>query len=810
MSSGKMPRRAARALSFATAALAAALAPSLASAAERRPSDGDLSARLAELAKPSLRSAPLAEQARRLSVATGGAGSLLREGKRIVADVRFDRGAGAGADDLRAAGAEVLHASARYQTVTVAVKAADLRSIAALPRVAAVTEVVAPLLSATECAGLVTSEGDSQLRAANARTAFNVDGSGVTVGILSDSFDRDGTAPTHAANDIASGDLPGPGNRCGRTNPTSLLDDSDGGGADEGRAMAQIVHDLAPGARLAFASATALNSPFAFADNIRALRAAGADVLADDVLYLEEPFFQDGPVAVAANQVVAAGATYFSAAGNNNLIDGGRNFASWEAPEFRDTACPAELQAPPIEAEPCMDFDPGAGADPTFEIAVAKDATLTLDLQWAQPWDGVTADLDAFLLDSVDKPLKVGELFVGSAEDNVEGSQMPIEIVQWENKTGSSQKVRLAVPRCFGPCNPAADSSAKPRLKLALLQNGGGVTATEYEESSGGDTVGPTIFGQSGAASAIGVGAVPFSNGSTVEPYSSRGPVTHYFGPVSGVGPAPPLGPQVIAKPDLAATDGGANTFFGQNLAGVWRFFGTSAAAPHAAAVAALMRQANPSASVAQLRLALAATADPVGAFGPDAVGAGLVDAFGAVSSVALPPTVSITERPPPLGNNPRPSVGFAANRPASFTCSLDGEALRPCASPFVPATRLSEGSHGFMVSATDVAGRSGQSEIVSFEIDTRPPRTFFRKRPPKTIRTRHRKAKAVFGFGSNERNVTFICRVDGGLPRFCKRRFVRRFRVGPHVLRVKAKDAAGNVDRTPAVHRFKVKRRGG
>jgi len=782
-----------------------------------RPDDGELSARLAQLAKPSLRSAPLTEQARKLGVAPGGAGSLLREGGRVHVDVRFERGALAALGGLRGAGAKLVHASRRYQTVTVAVKPADLRAVAALPRIEAVTEVLTPLLAATECPGLTTSEGDAQLNAAAARAAFNLDGNGVTVGILSDSFDRDVGAPTHAGGDVASGDLPGAGNPCGRTTPVSALDDTDFGGVDEGRAMGQIVHDLAPGARLAFASATALGSPFAFAGNIRALRGAGADVLVDDVIYFDEPFFQEGPIAVAANEAVAAGRPYLSAAGNDNLIDGeGRDFASWEAPAYRDSGgCPAGVLAlskeleeleeeagivPPEGLHPthCMDFDPGGGAgqvDDAFQLTVAEGATLVVDLQWAEPWFGVSTDLDAFLLDSTGEPI------AASIEGNIFGSEQPFELIGWENDSGEDAQVELAINRFEG---------AEPRLKFILVQNGFGVLESEYPQSAGGDVVGSTIFGHSGAARAVSVGAVRFNDSSKPEAFSSRGPVTHYFGPVTSLAPAGPIAPTTLAKPDLVATDGGANTFFGQSVAGVWRFFGTSAAAPHAAAVAALMKQANPSLSPDQLRLVLAATARPVGAFGPNAVGAGLIDAYGAVRSVALPPTVTITERPPALGNNPRPGIGFVANRPSSFRCSIDGAGLQPCTSPFVPPTRLSEGVHGFIAQATDAAGRIGQSELVSFEVDTRPPRTFFRNRPPKTIRTRHRRAKAVFRFGSNEPNVTFICRVDGGLPRFCKRRLARRFRIGPHVVRVRARDAAGNLDRSPAVARFKVKRVGG
>lgn len=804
---------------LALVALCAAV-PLRASAAARP--GAELSPRLRELSKPRLRSAPAAQQAKRLSLARRGPGSLLRDGGRVLVDVRFERRASTGAERLRGAGAEIVHRSPRYRTVTVGARPAELRALADVAGVTGITEVLEPIVSASSCKGLVTSEGDDQLGTETARSGFNLDGTGVTVGVLSDSFDTDATADTHAAQDVASGDLPGAGNPCGRTAAAAVFQDLNAPGQtiDEGRAMAQVVHDLAPGASLAFA--TAFTGELGFAGNIRGLAASGAKVIVDDVLYLEEPFFQEGPIGVAASDVLADGVTYLSSAANNNLIDlAGNDIASWEAPSFRDTACPPELEGT-LGAEKCMDFDPGPGEDPTFEITVAKGATLTVDLQWAEPWLGVTADLDAFLLDSEDKPIPAGESPVGSFNDNVgggetAGTQKPVEVFDWENKTGTEQKVRLAINRCFDEvpeepegCNPAADPEAKPRLKFALLENGSGVTATEYPESSELDTVGPTIFGHNGGSGVLSVAAVPFNDGSAPEPYSSRGPVTHYFGPADDSLPAPPLAePEVLAKPDFAASDCGLTTFFlPTSTPGIHRFCGTSAAAPHAAAVVALMREANPSLSVSQIRTALAASARPVGSFGVDAVGAGLLDAFGAVGRVALPPRVQITDPPPALSSDRTPSIGFAANRPASFSCSVDGGTLRPCESPF-ETDPLSDGTHGFAVQGTDLAGRSGMSETVSFTIDTKPPNTFFRRHPPKVIRTEHRRAKAVFRFGSNEAGASFVCRVDGGPLRVCRARFVRRFKEGRHTLRVAARDRAGNVDRSPARFGFEVRRRG-
>jgi hypothetical protein len=775
--------------------------------------DPGLSARLAELAQPDLRAAPRAEQAASLSLPPSGPGSLLREGNRVLVEVRLQPAAAIDLPALRAAGAEIVHVGRRYRTVTVATRAADLPRLGAVAGVDVVTEALAPLVRGVDCGGLVRSEGDGQLNAAGARSAFGVDGSGVTVGILSDSFDRDPLAVTGAAGDVASGDLPGPGSPCGSTAPVKVLDDGEPAGADEGRAMAQIVHDLAPGAAIDFASAFTGES--AFAANIGALAGDGARVIVDDVAYFQEPFFQDGPVAVAVSEAVASGVSYFSAAGNDNLIDeGGHDIASWEATEFRAAKCPAALVGLSEEVEAaeagegvsepqglhpknCMDFNPAGGKDERFGITVEAGQELAIDLQWAEPWNGVDTDLDVFLLDESGNVLTVEGSPVAATEDNVGGSRRPFEFLAWENE-GPTQEVQLVVNRFSG---------ADPRLKFALLENGRGVSATNYPESSLGDVVGPTVFGHAGSAATIATGAVRYDDAGKPERFSSRGPVKHYFGPVTGPAPTAATAEQVIAKPDLAATDGGANTFFGVLQAGAWRFFGTSAAAPHAAAVAALLRQANPAASAAQVRATLGATARPVGAFGPTAVGAGLVDAYGAVAALALPPKITIAKAPAPLSRNRRPTIEFSANRPVAFSCEVDGGPAQPCASPFVVPAALTDGSHGIVVSGLDLAGRSGASGTAGFAIDTRAPRTSIAKHPPKSVRTHRRGVRGVFRFKSNEADVSFVCKVDRGLPRFCGRRISRRFGAGKHLVQVRARDRAGNVDRSAAVFRFRVRR---
>ena len=754
--------------SFCIALLLLAIAALPSSAAAMR-SLGDLSPGLAKLQGASLRNASAARQAKALGLTPE---RLARRGRRILFDVRFEGGALAARGALREAGGETVATSGRYQTVTVAAAPARLHAIAGIRGVASVAPVLTPILSAACPSGPIVSEGDVQLAAKAAREANpGVDGTGTTVGILSDSFDQATEAATHAKEDVESGDLPGT-NTCPNKEPVIPIGkvDEEPEPSDEGRAMTQIVHDLAPGAKLKFA--TAFNSETEFADNIRALASGGADVIADDVFYLEEPFFQDGPIAVAVREATEEGATYFSAAGNDNLRDEeGHDIASWETPEYRDAgSCPPSVQTiSGANAVHCLDFNPGSTVDKTFGIAVEAESTLVVDLQWDEPWNGVGTDLDAFLLNST------GGLVRQAAGDNAE-SQVPAEILEWPNTTSSTKTVQLAINRFSG---------GDPRLKFALIENGGGVEATEYPRSSGEDVVGPTIFGHSGTASAISVGAVPFATKSAPEPYSSHGPVLHDWGPVEGPGAALPITPETLSKPDLVATDCGRTTFFAffAKLFGVegWHFCGTSAAAPHAAAVAALMLDAEPLADPEDIRAGLVASAKEVGSFGTCAVGAGLVEAVGAVEEVLAQSS----------------SAGPTCEPPESEVESAEAAAPGNWGSEAPPVTSTG--------STTTTIAPAGEEPLTD-EAHGHRPRTFFRQRPGRVVRTHGRSAKVVLRFGSNEAGVLFACRIDGGFYRPCGERLARRFGVGSHSVSVAAHDASGNGDRTPAAFRFKVK----
>jgi hypothetical protein len=600
---------------------------------------GKLSYRLQLLAQPAVGIQDADSQAELLHLPARGPGSLLKnEAGEILVYIRLTD---LSADTLQAltdAGASPVHIAPAYHTVTAYVGFDRLLTVADIPAVQSIQEELTPHVAGlglqdealariapagpraqADCGSAITSEGDTQLNAANARMAYGLDGTGVTVGILSDSYDNHSGAPaTNAAADVASGDLPGVANPCGRTTPVNVIQEGLAG-IDEGRAMLQIVHDLAPEANLAFASA--FFGQFDFADQIRALRnSAGARVIADDIFYFSDPFFQDGVITQGIKDVTAAGTLYFTLAGNHHELVGGQPVGSYEAAAYRPMACPI---IPEITQGDCHDFDPTAGADNGSSFTLANTGRLAVDLQWGEPWYGVQTDIDIYLLDN-------GNNILASSLDNNPGAtQIPYEFFDYTNNTGGTQTVFLVIHRF--------DGTATPRLKYILLQSTFGLNSVEYNVLNSTDTFGPTVFGHSGANETVSVAAVRYNDGDTPEGFTSRGFPTYYFSPISGTTPAAPLpGPETRQKPDVGATDGGLNTFFG-TASPPYRFFGTSAAAPHGAAVAALMtQQADQSGGTINQSLAetiLETTALTMTSGSQEANGAGLINALDAANS---------------------------------------------------------------------------------------------------------------------------------------------------------------------------------
>jgi hypothetical protein len=241
----------------------ALLMPATAAAALPDHGPGELSPPLATLASPAVAEEDPEAQDERLGIPSQGPGSLIRQGDRVLVTARFERGALSAFPDLREAGAQILSASRQTQTVTVSAEPTLLTALTSVPGLKAAWPVREPIVFGLggPCeGGAAISEGLAQLRVGDAREAFELRGAGTTVGVLSDSYDsaKFGSEPpvTEARDDVVSGDLPGPTGSCGGQQlPVEVLDEGPSGEGDEGRAMLQIVHDLAPHADLAFATA---------------------------------------------------------------------------------------------------------------------------------------------------------------------------------------------------------------------------------------------------------------------------------------------------------------------------------------------------------------------------------------------------------------------------------------------------------------------------------------------------------------------------------------------------------------------------
>jgi subtilisin-like proprotein convertase family protein len=466
--------------------------------------------------------------------------------------------------------------------------------------------------------GSVTSQGDAAERADIARNTYGYTGAGVKVGVLSDSFD---TGPGSYATDISTGDLPA---------GISNLEDYPSG-TDEGRAMAQLIYDSAPGASLAFA--TAFNGEADFANNIKALRDAGAKVIVDDVFYLDEPMFQDGVVAQAVDDVVASGVSYFSAAGNQARQAYESGFTADRT--LSVAAIPSSVAGLTFAGGITHDFDPGAGQDDMQNFSLANGQAITLSFQWNQPYGSIpgslassASDMDVYVLNAAGTQV-VG----GTASINAGPGTDPVEVFQFTNTTGATANFQLMLVLRNGV--------APTDMKYVNFDT---QNFTEWNTNSG------TVFGHANAAGAAAVAAAPFAstpaygvNPPAVEYFSSAGTTPIYFNP-NGT----PIGSPVYRQsPRFTAPDGGNTTFFYSDSTidpdSTPNFYGTSAAAPAAAAVGALLLQAKPSLTPQQLYTVLASTAqdmdDPsTGGFdvGYDsATGFGFIRADAALASVA-------------------------------------------------------------------------------------------------------------------------------------------------------------------------------
>ncbi len=459
-------------------------------------------------------------------------------------------------------------------------------ALAADPATSASAQVAlaAPANPAHETSGPITeaSVGAGGAKAAQVQQALdesglNVNGTGIKVGVLSDSFNDLGGA----AADEADGALPS-------ASHIQVLEELASGGTDEGRAMMQIVHDIAPGASLAFY--TAFESEQDFANGILALAAAGCKVICDDVSYFDEPFFQNGVVAQAIKTVEAEGVTYVTAAGNNASN-------GYQAPWTPISGSFDGTYLTDTES-----FGGKVVQTVTINTEGTND-TVPLILQWNQPYGAATSDLEVLVFHN---GILYGEF------SNINAGQEPNNpLVDVQLPSGTYQ---IAIENLSGP-NPGL---------IKEITSGDGFPATISGANTG------TVVGHAMAPGATTAGAVSaadtpaFGFNPASESFSSSGAGSELLFADNGTALS---SPDVINPVAVSGIDDVATTVSGS----LDDFYGTSAASASLAGVAALLLSANRDLTPAQVEQIMEATALPMS---DSAVsGAGLVQVDPAVAA---------------------------------------------------------------------------------------------------------------------------------------------------------------------------------
>lgn len=537
----------------------------------------------------------------------------------------------------------------------------------------------------TPASAVATALGVDQLHSAG------LNGAGLTIGVISTSYNNYdpalGTPVTKAPDDVASGALPGSTNPCGYTQEVKVIHDT-APNDDEGRAMLQIVHAIAPAADLVFTTAgdsdDLVASDQEMAAAIEDMVGAGVDVIVDDIMEEGDLAFASGFAATAAKRATEAGVIYTVAAGNLNIVgqpfqwgdveapSTGYSIGSWQTSAFRGTACPEVISGlDPTKTLECMDFDSSEATDYGAEYAVNANGQLKPEqrtalgvLEWGDAPFDVRNAFTAYFLDDT------GAVLPTETVDGDATSPYPVANgTLFEGMPTDETFVRTLVI-----AREVTDAPADVPVRFSFFDDNtpNVVVGSEYYESTDTDTIGSSIVGRAANPSSVTIAAASMlSETRTLDAYSGMGPQTRYFGDVAqeGVAPARLEAPELRVGPTVTGLDTIPTTFFGTLYDDVYYYQGTSAATPVVGAALALAKQSAPGATNDALIDALSATATPItetwnGTTPAQTSGAGLVN------PVALVAAVRETPAPAPV---PAPAAGPAATLPATGAATDGG-----------------------------------------------------------------------------------------------------------------------------------------
>ena len=442
--------------------------------------------------------------------------------------------------------------------------------------------------------GKIITEGDKALEANIARQLFNVNGTRIKVGIISTSFN----AENKLSDDVSNGELPGESNPDKRTIPVQILKDlkQDSTFADdEGRALAQIIHDIAPGAELSFhtfiggeGKDSVNTNDSSYAEAVNSLVESGVDIIVDDAQF-STAIFQDGKAAQAVEKAVSKGVVYVPAAGNNGNISYESEFRPGESFSIEDLAFEAH------------DFDPGNNVDLFQDIQVSKEGTVINPLlSWDEPVDNATSAYEMFLLSSPELPNEDNIVSV-STIPNEAALDDPLRELSYAPQEDEELYLLIAKQ------TDSESTNSSNQIKWISTANGADRT-TDYEYIDE-DAINNTVFGSANAEGGITVGATDVDNPLQPREYSSQG-----GSPILFDSEGNRLNEPIVRdKPNVFAIDGVSTAFDTETQFNP--FNGTSAAAPHVAGIVALMLERAGGAdnlSPEEIRTILQNTAIPV------------------------------------------------------------------------------------------------------------------------------------------------------------------------------------------------------
>lgn len=484
------------------------------------------------------------------------------------------------------------------------------------------------------------SWGDIAHEANTARTTFNLDGTGVRIGVLSNGVDS-------LSSEQAKGNLP----------PKVTVLSGQSGSGDEGTALLEIVYTLAPGATLYFA--TGSGSEAQMANNIQALASAGCNVIVDDISYFSEGPFQDDTISLAVDAVTAGNKLfYFSSAGNSGSLQA-HSSGAWQGDFLNSGTTISEGSVSvAVHSFGATNYDTLTSPSP-ISVNGAGGGTGAYELMWSDPLGESANDYDLFITDSSGNVL--------ASSTNIQNGRQDPE----EDITGNS----AVTQSCGGgTCRILVVKHAAAATRALFLSTERGTLSIATDGATYGHSAAGNAFGiaATNATYAIPESSPGCSGFSTscnngVEWYSSDGPRQMFYNPDgSAITPGNVLvgtkGGAVLNKPDFTAAD-----YVTTGVPGYSVFAGTSAAAPHAAAMAALLLQAVPTLTPAAMRAALTASAIDIQGLPDINVGAGVVMAPAAIQ-YACGYSIGAAARVPGSGGSLDLSIQANGNCPWRLT----------------------------------------------------------------------------------------------------------------------------------------------